>query len=857
MSGTLTVQAKDAFGNVSDTAETVNLSTSNTNTGLFKDNSTGNTITSVSIPSGSSTASFKYVDTLVSTPTLTASATGLTSAMQTETVIAATASQLIFTTSAQTLTAGMNSATITVQLEDPFNNIATASSTQTILLTTTSEFGQFRDNATGNSPIIFVNLAAGTSSTNFKYNDTLAGSPMLTVTDFALTSSTATQTETVNAATVSKLVYTTTAQTLTAGVVSGTLTVQEEDAFGNVTTTAETVNLSTSNTTTGLFKDNATGATITSVSIALGSSTASFQYVDTLVSTPTLTASSTGLTSAMQTETVIAATATQLVYTTTAQTLTAGVNSSTITVQEEDTFGNPTTTAETVNLSTSNTSTGLFKDNSTGATITSVSIASGFSTASFKYVDTLVSTPTLTAAATGLTSAMQTETVIAAAASKLIFITAPQTVSFGVVSGTLTIQEQDAFGNVTTTAETVNLSTSNTGTGLFYSDATGHTLITSVSIASGSSTASFYYKDTLASTPTLTAAATGLTPATQTETITGLTVTSFTPSANGFTVTFIAPFNPATLNVNGPVTSTAPVAVTLVGSGNIGPVTGSLYLNSTDTQATFVTTALVGSNGLPISTGTLPLGTYTVTLISGSNAFTTTTGQLLDGNANGSDNNYTQTFHVVASNPGSGDVLLPSSAVIVNVPDFARGPNTPNVTIPSSNGAVESSNTVTITTTTGHGFSVGQTVVISGVGVSGYNGTFVIASVPTATMFTYTDSTSNLTASGGGTANVPDINVVNNSANGIPIDLTVLAPVQTITLSSPITTGTTGTFKLGFNGQTTANITVGTTIKVATTSGSTSGASESGTTVTIRTSSVHGLKAGETVTISGVGVEWL
>src|SRR6202044_2668945 len=121
----------------------------------------------------------------------------------------------------------------------------------------------------------------------------------------------ATQSETVNAAAASKLVYTTTAQTLTAGVVSGTLTVQEQDSFGNVSTTAETVNLTTSNAATGLFKDNATGTTtITSVTIAAGSSTASFKYVDTLASTPTLTAAATGLAAAVQTETVIPAAAT-------------------------------------------------------------------------------------------------------------------------------------------------------------------------------------------------------------------------------------------------------------------------------------------------------------------------------------------------------------------------------------------------------------------------------------------------------------------------------------------------------------------------------------------------------------------
>ncbi len=63
----------------------------------------------------------------------------------------------------------------------------------------------------------------------------------------------------------SMLEFTTTAQTLTAGIVSDVITVQEEDPFGNVTNAAEMVNLSTSNTATGLFKDNAMGLTTITV----------------------------------------------------------------------------------------------------------------------------------------------------------------------------------------------------------------------------------------------------------------------------------------------------------------------------------------------------------------------------------------------------------------------------------------------------------------------------------------------------------------------------------------------------------------------------------------------------------------
>ena len=59
---------------------------------------------------------------------------------------------------------------------------------------------------------------------------------------------------------------------------------------------------------------------------------------------------------------------------------------------------------------------------------------------------------------------------------------------------------------------------------------------------------------------------------------------------------------------------------------------------------------------------------------------------------------------------------------------------------------------VTITTSAAHGLSVGEQVTIAGVGVTGYNGDFVVTSVPTTTTFTYTDSATGLAASGGGTA---------------------------------------------------------------------------------------------------------
>jgi hypothetical protein len=65
-------------------------------------------------------------------------------------------------------------------------------------------------------------------------------------------------------------------------------------------------------------------------------------------------------------------------------------------------------------------------------------------------------------------------------------------------------------------------------------------------------------------------------------------------------------------------------------------------------------------------------------------------------------------------------------------------------------GATESGNTVTISTSTAHGRSVGDIVVIANVLVGGYNGTFTITTVPTSRTFQYTNPTAGLANSGSG-----------------------------------------------------------------------------------------------------------
>lgn len=109
---------------------------------------------------------------------------------------------------------------------------------------------------------------------------------------------------------------------------------------------------------------------------------------------------------------------------------------------------------------------------------------------------------------------------------------------------------------------------------------------------------------------------------------------------------------------------------------------------------------------------------------------------------------------------------------VQSVSQFKTLPGCSLMTIAASPvGAKESGTTVTVTTTLTHDFEVGQTVQISRVGIAGYNGTFTILSIPSSPTFTYTDGTSGLAASGGGTAN-------NMPAEVVPADVTVVGPLR-------------------------------------------------------------------------------
>jgi hypothetical protein len=229
------------------------------------------------------------------------------------------------------------------------------------------------------------------------------------------------------------------------------VTVQLLDPFGNLTTSAASV-------TVAIGTNPGSGTLSGTKIVAASSGVATFGTlsIDKAAAGYTLTASSTGLTGmASFSFNITAAAASKLVVTTAPQTTVAGVSSGIITVQRLDQFGNAVTAEanRTITLSTTATTSGMFRDTGDSGPILTVTINSGSSTASFLYRDTVTGTPTITSASTApttITSLTQVTTAIAAAFTKLQTLLPGETAAPGTPTGKMGTPNVQTAGSVFT-----------------------------------------------------------------------------------------------------------------------------------------------------------------------------------------------------------------------------------------------------------------------------------------------------------------------------------------------------------------------------------------------------------------------
>ena len=366
--GTITVERQDGSSTpvTADPDITVTLASNSAGTVTFSP------VSPLTIASGLSSATFTYTDTKAGSPTITASKSGLTNGTQVVTVTAAAASKLVFTTTPVTTDAGLASGNITVQQQDPYGNPNATDADRTLDLSSDSA------GAVTFTPSSPMTIPTGQSSVTFTYTDAQGGTPTLTAaSNWPNTITSAQQQETILAIMLAKkLVITSSPVTTTAGVASGTITVERQDN-SNVPVTADSaISVALSSTSTGTV----TFSPASPLTIGAGTSSATFTYTDTKAATPTITAASISLTSGTQQETVTATTANKLTMKTPPSTTvnTATVFSTQPTVYVQDTYGNVVTTDNTtVVTATVGTGTGPLTGNLTTTAVNGVATFSG------------------------------------------------------------------------------------------------------------------------------------------------------------------------------------------------------------------------------------------------------------------------------------------------------------------------------------------------------------------------------------------------------------------------------------------------------------------------------------------------
>jgi len=516
--GPLTVQVEDAYGNVVKVgSNTIIGLTSSSIGGIFATTSGGSATGSVTIPSGSSTASFYYDDSHAGSPKITASSGSLSAGTQIEsiskaspTVIATgpasdTTGTAIASSSISSAFAGSSgtnsSGTITVKVFGPQSSAPTSCATGGTTVGTSSVSG----NGTYHPSSGYTPTAAGSYFWYASYNGDSNNSSAVSTCGSGMS-------VTVSGSTGSKLVITTSpvsgAASNSAGL--GPITVQVQNSSGtpvNVTS-ATTVNLSSSSTG-GVFATSPGGTGVTSVTIASGSSSTSLYYGDTKAGTPTITATSTPLTAANQTETITAGAAKSIAVSSgSGQSATVNTNfTNPLVAIVTDAYSNPVSGVTVSFTAPASGASASFA----GGLNTAVTNSSGLATSATFTANTVAGGPNISATGSGLNTVNFSETNNAGAAAAAFITPSPSSATASSTTNIkLSFQLVDLYGNATTSVGTTTLTLSTTSSKGFFATSNGSTGTLSgtfnVAFANGVGTAIEYYGDeTAPASPTITA----------------------------------------------------------------------------------------------------------------------------------------------------------------------------------------------------------------------------------------------------------------------------------------------------------------------------------------------------------------
>ncbi|MBX7099946.1 MAG: putative metal-binding motif-containing protein [Myxococcaceae bacterium] len=416
------------------------------------------------------TAQLYFKGTTAGTFTLTASASGLTSATQDETVGGPGIAALAFTTPARTLSVDdACSSALTLETRDA--NGAPFDVTQATPITLTgpaaAKLTVFSDAACATpAPGGLLTLAAGGHQLSFFVRAGGVGVHALVA---ATAGKLATQDLTVTAGQPAALAFVTNPQALPLGTCSGPLTVQLQDQRGNPVAQAAALDVALSAAPdAGIRLASAAGCAtaVDHVTIPSGQAEASFHAQGSAPANVTLLASVTvdgGVLSASQPFSIGAGPVDHLVFTTPARTIAAGGCSGDVTVELRDVSDNPASLPDGGTLALSGTGFSFSTSSACTSPSGAVALAPSTSGVTLHFTGIQAGTRPFTADLGLGLSASQAGTITALPASSVRFVSPMLTARTGTCAGPLRLEASDLYGNPSPSDAGIALSTAALG----------------------------------------------------------------------------------------------------------------------------------------------------------------------------------------------------------------------------------------------------------------------------------------------------------------------------------------------------------------------------------------------------------
>ena len=193
-------------------------------------------------------------------------------------------------------------------------------------------------------------------------------------------------------------------------------------------------------------------------------------------------------------------------------------------------------------------------------------------------------------------------------------------------------------------------------------------------------------------------------------------------------------------------------------------------------------------------TNVLFIGTFTVASVPSTTTFTYAQTGADATSGGGTVANVTVNWFVNDVAGGNATVGTITTSGLYTAPTALPPPATATI---AASGAVRSSNAVTITTTADHNIRAGQIVMITGVTDTSFNGTFVVAVVPSPTTFSFSQAGSDATSGSGSISStavqVKAVSVADATASAIAV-VNISSGVSVSVTPSTGSVGTDETF---------------------------------------------------------------